>query len=89
MWLSIVSQSWSNQTDKTRWTQAAVFALPDVQIPESKTMLDWAKDVEEWQGMPAVEIMVAMVENGYELQSEPAQAVRSLKREMSNKMDRN
>ena len=33
--------------------------------------------------------MVRMVENGYELQSEPACAVRSLEIEMSSKMDIN
>ena len=31
--------------------QPAVFALPDVDIPEAKTMMDWAKEVDGWQDL--------------------------------------
>lgn len=63
--------------------QAAVFALPEVQMPEAKTMLDWAKEVDGWADMKPVELMVRMVENGYEMESEPTRAVRSLERALN------
>ena len=50
-------------------------------------MLDWAKEVQGWERMPAVEIMVRMTENGYEMEVPPNEAVRSLKREMDRTCD--
>ena len=65
----------------------AIFALIDFDSPEAKTMLDWARKVKGWQEMPAVELMVKMVEAGYEMEVSPNQAVVSLKRELA-KMSR-
>ena len=62
--------------------RAAVFALSDVEVESAKTMIEWAKEVEAWQDLEPVEIMVRMVENGYEMEVEPPDAVRSLEREL-------
>ena len=63
--------------------KAALFALPDVGVETQKTMLEWAKEVDGWHNLEPVELMVRMTEAGYEMQSEPKVAVRSLTREMS------
>ena len=43
-------------------------------------MLDWAKEVEGWQDLQPVELMVKMTEAGYEMEVAPKDAVRSLQR---------
>ena len=60
-----------------------LYAMPDLDVPKARTMLDWAKDVEGWETMKPVELMVKMVENGYEMEAEPRRAVASLEREIS------
>ena len=60
-----------------------LYAMPDLDVPEARTMIDWANDVEGWQEMKPVELMVKMVENGYEMEVEPRHAVASLEREIS------
>ena len=55
---------------RVRYSKAgkpALYALPDVEVEEEKTMIQWAQEVEGWRTMEPVEIMVEMVENGYEL----------------------
>ena len=59
-----------------------LYAMPDLDVPEARTMLDWAKGVEGWETMKPVELMVRMVENGYEMEVEPKQAVRSLENQI-------
>ena len=59
-----------------------LYALDDCDVPEARTMLDWAKEVEGWQDLEPVELMVKMTEAGYEMEVPPKDAVRSLKREM-------
>ena len=63
--------------------QPALFALPDVQVSEAKTLVEWAMEIDGWKEMEPVELMVRMTENGYELENDPNQAVASLKREIS------
>lgn len=63
--------------------QPALFALPSVEVECDKTMLEWAEEVEGWEDMKPVEIMVRMVENGFEMEVSPSEAVRSLERELS------
>ena len=63
----------------------ALYALPDVEVETEKTMLQWAQQVDGWETMEPVELMVKMTEIGYEMQSDPVQAVRSLKRELNKK----
>ena len=60
----------------------ALFALPHVEIEAAKTMLDWAREVDGWQGLEPVEIMVRMVENGYEMDAPPNDSVKSLERQL-------
>ena len=60
----------------------ALFALIDYDAPEARTMLDWAKEVEGWETMEPVELMVKMTEAGFEMNSEPSSAVKSLEREL-------
>ena len=60
----------------------ALYALPDVEVETEKTMLQWAQQVDGWETMEPVELMVKMTEIGYQMESEPRQAVRSLKREL-------
>ena len=60
----------------------ALFAMVDFDAPEARTMLDWAKQVESWENIPPVELMVKMTENGYEMDASPKEAVSSLKREL-------
>lgn len=60
----------------------AEFALPDTPFEPVKTMLDWARDVEGWETMQPVELMVRMTELGYELEVPPKDAVKSLEREI-------
>ena len=60
----------------------ALYALPDVQIETQKTMIEWAKQVPEWQTMEPVELMVKMTEIGYEMENPPREAVRCLEREL-------
>ena len=55
----------------------ALFALPHVEVESAKTMLDWATEIDGWRDMEPVELMVRMVENGYEMDSPPKDAVRS------------
>ena len=62
--------------------QPAVFAMPEVDVECDKTMLDWAKQIDGWESTPAVELMVKMTEAGYQMESEPTRAVRSLEREL-------
>ena len=61
----------------------AIFSLIDYDAPEARTMLDWAKQVDGWQTMEPIELMVRMVENGYEMEVEPSRAVASLEQELS------
>lgn len=60
----------------------AIFSLIDYDAPEAKTMLDWAKEVDGWKTMKPVELMVEMVENGFQMDVSPSDAVRRLKREL-------
>jgi len=46
-------------------------------------MLDWAKEIKGWKGMKPVELMVQMVESGYEMETEPATAVKALGRKLA------
>lgn len=62
----------------------ALFALPELEIECEKTMLDWAKEVEGWETMEPVEIMVRMAEAGYEMEVAPNDAVRSLKKQLAS-----
>ena len=62
--------------------RSALFALPDVEVETEKTMLDWAKEVEGWQDLEPVELMVKMTENGYQMEVSPRDAVRSLARQI-------
>ena len=61
----------------------ALYALPNVDVEAEKTMLDWAKGIYGWQDLEPVELMVRMVEAGYEMESPPNDAVRSLERELA------
>ena len=61
-----------------------LYAMADFDAPEVRTMLDWAKDVEGWQTMKPVELMVQMVENGYQMEVPPKDAVRNLRRKIKN-----
>ena len=61
---------------------SALFALPSVEVETEKTMLDWAKEVEGWQDLEPVELMVKMTENGYQMEVSPRDAVRSLARQI-------
>ena len=60
----------------------AVFAMMTCVATEARTMLDWAREIDGHRDMPAVELMVAMVEAGYEMASPPAETVKSLTREL-------
>lgn len=61
----------------------AIFAMTGYDAPGAKTMLDWAREVtDECGDIPPVEIMVRMVENGYQMEADPAAAASSLKREL-------
>ena len=46
-------------------------------------MLDWAREVEGWEDMKPVEIMVAMTEAGYQMEVPPNEAVKSLGRALN------
>ena len=59
-----------------------LYAMADFDVPEARTMLDWAKDVEGWETMKPVELMVAMTEAGFEMDASPRESVRSLSREL-------
>ena len=63
--------------------KSALFALIDYDAPEAKTMLDWAREVEGWEDMKPVEIMVAMTEAGYQMEVPPNEAVKSLGRALN------
>lgn len=74
--------------------QVALYALADADCqPQQKLLIDWAHQIlESNEGpMKAVEIMVAMTENGYEMQSPPAKCVKRLERVLvqSNQFDKN
>ena len=60
-----------------------LYAMADFDAPEVRTMLDWAKDVEGWQTMKPVELMVKMTENGYEMEVAPKDAVLQLKQRLA------
>ena len=60
----------------------ALYALPHVDVVVEKTMLDWAMEVDGWQDLEPVEIMVKMVEAGYEMDAPPNDSVKSLQREL-------
>ena len=60
-----------------------LYAMADFDVPEARTMLDWAREVEGWERMPAVELMVKMTENGSQMDVAPSEAVRSLTRELA------
>ena len=60
----------------------AIFSLIDYDAPEARTMLDWARDVDGWEDMKPVEVMVAMTEAGYQMEASPISAVSRLKREL-------
>ena len=61
-----------------------LYAMADFDGTEARTMLDWAKDVEGWETMETVELMVKMVEDGFEMEVPPNQSVRRLRRELSS-----
>ena len=73
---------WIYQASLTQHNKPALFAMPELDIECEKTMLDWAKEIEGWEDLEPVEIMVRMVENGYEMQVAPNDAVRSLEKEI-------
>ena len=50
-------------------------------------MIELAQEVEGWETMEAVELMVRMTELGYEMEAEPNRAVASLNRELKNLTD--
>ena len=64
-----------------------MFAMTDFDAPEAKTMLDWAREVEGFENMKPVEIMVAMTEAGYEMDVPPRDAVKSLSRELEKTVE--
>ena len=66
-----------------RHGKKALYALPHVDVETEKTMLDWAMEIDGWQDLEPVELMVRMTEAGYELQVPPKDAVRSLERELA------
>ncbi|MDA8564184.1 hypothetical protein N9L06_07025 [Mariniblastus sp.] len=68
---------------RSKTGKPALFALIDYDAPEARTMLDWAKDVEGWESMEPVEIMVKMTEAGYQMDVPPREAVKSLSRELN------
>ena len=44
-----------------------LYAMPEFDAPEAKTMLDWVKAVDNWRDMKPVE----MVEAGYNMECPP------------------
>ena len=60
----------------------ALYALPHVEVVTEKTMLDSAMEFDGWQDLEPVELMVKMVEAGYEMDAPPKDAVKSLIREL-------
>jgi len=60
----------------------AMYALPQVNVECEKTMIQWAQQVNGWETMEPVELMVKMTEIGYEMECEPKRAVASLIREL-------
>lgn len=62
----------------------AMYARAEFAVEPAKRMIDWAKEVDGWEDMKPVEIMVAMNELGYEMDVPPKDAVRSLTRELAN-----
>lgn len=64
-----------------------LYAMADFDEPKARTMIDWAKDVEGWATMKSVELMVKMVENGYEMEVSPKDAVRMLSKAIAAETD--
>ena len=60
-----------------------LYSMPDCDATEARTMIDWAMQVEGWQTMEPVELMVRIVENGFIMESHPNESVRSLDREIT------
>lgn len=56
----------------------ALYARVDADVPQRRNMLDWAKEIDGWQEMEPVAVMVRMVENGFELGVSPKNAVKQL-----------
>ena len=79
----LMKQGAIKQISRAGHKRAAVYALADTPFEPAKTMLDWAKEVEGWETMKPVELMVKMTEAGYEMEVAPPDAVRSLERELS------
>lgn len=61
----------------------AMYARAELAVEPVKRMIDWAMEIDGWQDMEPVELMVKMTEAGYELESPPKNAVRSLERQLS------
>ena len=78
----LMRQGAIKQISRAGHKRAAVYALPDTPFEPAKTMLDWAKEVEGWETMEPVELMVKMTEAGYEMECEPKDAVYRLKRKL-------
>ncbi len=49
-------------------------------------MLEWAKEIDGYQDMEPVELMVKMTEIGYEMEVPPQDAVRSLVHELNKNL---
>lgn len=65
--------------------QVALYALADANChPQRKLLIDWAREILAANNKPmkAVEVMVEMVEKGFQMQSEPAKCVKRLKAEL-------
>ena len=61
----------------------AVYARAEFAVETAKTMMDWAKEVDGWRDLEPVELMVAMTENGYQMNVPPKQAVRQLSKKLA------
>lgn len=61
-----------------------LYAMPDFDVPEAKTMLSWAMEIKGWRDLEPVELMVLMVENGYEMEAAPSESVRILKKRLND-----
>ena len=61
-------------------SRVASYALPSVDVPDDKSLADWARDVlsKSRKPMKAVEILVQMTERGYVMECPPNESVRHL-----------
>ena len=62
-----------------------VYCLPDFDLPEVRSLADWAEQILRERGKPmkAVEVAVAMTESGYEMQCAPSQFVAHIENAIS------